>query len=118
MKSLVIKRSVIIDGRKTSVSLEEAFWKSLREIADGRRQTLSYLVSGINAIGKLRIFRPPFVYLFLNTIRVVLLSKAKRFSSGKFLFSRPSLRRANQHCARLASVAVTAGLEAILVMAS
>jgi len=90
MKSLVIKRSVIVDGRKTSVSLEEAFWRSLREIADGRRQTLSYLVSGINAIGKLRIFRPPFVYLFLNTIRVVLLSKAKRFSSGKFLFSRPS----------------------------
>jgi predicted DNA-binding ribbon-helix-helix protein len=49
MKSLVIKRSVIIDGRKTSVSLEDEFWKCLRAIADGRGETLTQLVSGINA---------------------------------------------------------------------
>jgi len=36
MQSRVIKRSVIIDGRKTSVSLEDEFWKSLRAIADKR----------------------------------------------------------------------------------
>ena len=33
MKSLVVKRSVDIDGRKTSVSLEDAFWSDLKEIA-------------------------------------------------------------------------------------
>ena len=43
------KRSIVIDGHKTSVSLEEAFWKSLREIAHERNETLSSLVSGIDA---------------------------------------------------------------------
>jgi predicted DNA-binding ribbon-helix-helix protein len=33
MKSLVVKRSVVVAGRKTAVSLEDAFWKSLKEIA-------------------------------------------------------------------------------------
>jgi hypothetical protein len=33
MKSLVKKRSVVIVGHKTSVSLEDAFWKALKEIA-------------------------------------------------------------------------------------
>lgn len=32
MISLVIKRSIIIDGQKTSVSLENEFWDGLREI--------------------------------------------------------------------------------------
>jgi predicted DNA-binding ribbon-helix-helix protein len=49
MKSLVIKRSVVIDGHKTSISLEDEFWKSLREIAHERNETLSSLVSGIDA---------------------------------------------------------------------
>src|SRR5438128_2374605 len=33
MKSLVVKRSIVITGRKTSVSLEDAFWNGLKEIA-------------------------------------------------------------------------------------
>ena len=33
MKSLVDKRSVVIDGHKTGVSLEDAFWSDLKEIA-------------------------------------------------------------------------------------
>jgi predicted DNA-binding ribbon-helix-helix protein len=49
MQSLIIKRSIVIGGRKTSVSLEDEFWKSLREIADERGETLSSLVSGIDA---------------------------------------------------------------------
>ena len=48
MKSPVIKRSVIFDSHKTSVSLEDDFWKGLREIAEGRNETLSHLVSTIN----------------------------------------------------------------------
>jgi predicted DNA-binding ribbon-helix-helix protein len=31
MKSLVTKRSIVVGGHKTSVSLEEAFWKGLKE---------------------------------------------------------------------------------------
>jgi len=36
MKSLVAKRSIVAAGHKTSVSLEDAFWNSLKEIASGR----------------------------------------------------------------------------------
>ena len=52
MKSLVIKHSVVIKGRKTSVSLEDAFWKSLRGIADERGETLHQLISGIDGSRK------------------------------------------------------------------
>jgi predicted DNA-binding ribbon-helix-helix protein len=48
MKSPVIKRSIVIAGHKTSVSLEDAFWKGLKEIAIGRDQTLSDLVAEID----------------------------------------------------------------------
>jgi predicted DNA-binding ribbon-helix-helix protein len=48
MKSLVIKRSVVIDSHKTSVSLEDEFWYNLREIAEGRNETLSHLISTID----------------------------------------------------------------------
>jgi len=48
MKSSVIKRSVVIAGHKTSISLEDAFWNCLREIAKGRGQTLSALIGSID----------------------------------------------------------------------
>lgn len=48
MKSPVIKRSIVIKGHKTSVSLEDAFWKGLKDIADDRDMTLSDLVSSID----------------------------------------------------------------------
>jgi len=49
MKSPVVKRSIVIAGHKTSVSLEDAFWKSLKEIAGGRDMTLSDLVASIDS---------------------------------------------------------------------
>ncbi|MCX7314987.1 MAG: ribbon-helix-helix domain-containing protein [Hyphomicrobiales bacterium] len=48
MKSPVVKRSIVIAGHKTSVSLEDAFWKGLKDIADDRNVTLSDLVSSID----------------------------------------------------------------------
>jgi len=48
MKSPVVKRSIVIAGHKTSVSLEDAFWKGLKEIASGREKTLSDLVASID----------------------------------------------------------------------
>jgi predicted DNA-binding ribbon-helix-helix protein len=47
-KSLVVKRSVVVGGHKTSVSLEEAFWNSLHEIAEERDMTRSALVAEID----------------------------------------------------------------------
>jgi predicted DNA-binding ribbon-helix-helix protein len=49
MKSAVVKRSVIIAGHKSSVSLEDAFWQVLKDVARMRSQTLSELVSSIDA---------------------------------------------------------------------
>ncbi|HTZ02129.1 MAG TPA: ribbon-helix-helix domain-containing protein [Xanthobacteraceae bacterium] len=49
MKSPVVKRSIVIAGHKTSVSLEDAFWKSLKDIAGERQITLSDLVASIDA---------------------------------------------------------------------
>jgi predicted DNA-binding ribbon-helix-helix protein len=48
MKSPVIKRSIVIARQKTSVSLEDAFWEGLKEIACGRQTTLSDLVTSID----------------------------------------------------------------------
>ena len=48
MKSPVVKRSIVIAGHKTSVSLEDEFWNSLKEIASARDETLSDLVATID----------------------------------------------------------------------
>jgi predicted DNA-binding ribbon-helix-helix protein len=46
--SSVSKRSIVIAGHKTSVSLEDQFWNCLKEIASERRMTLAELVAGID----------------------------------------------------------------------
>ncbi|MGE0749564.1 MAG: ribbon-helix-helix domain-containing protein [Variibacter sp.] len=48
MNSPVIKRSIVVAGHKTSVSLEDAFWSGLKEIAGERGMTLSELVATID----------------------------------------------------------------------
>lgn len=49
MKSPVVKRSIVIAGHKTSVSLEDAFWSGLKDVAVLRNMTLSDLVGSIDA---------------------------------------------------------------------
>jgi predicted DNA-binding ribbon-helix-helix protein len=48
-KSPVVKRSIVVGGHKTSVSLEEAFWTGMKEISGARTMTLSELVGEIDA---------------------------------------------------------------------
>jgi predicted DNA-binding ribbon-helix-helix protein len=48
MKSLIIKRSVIVGGHKTSISLEDAFWSGLKEIALAQGATLAQTVTEID----------------------------------------------------------------------
>jgi predicted DNA-binding ribbon-helix-helix protein len=48
MKSCVVKRSIVIGGHKTSVSLEDGFWNGVKEISGLREMTLSELVSEID----------------------------------------------------------------------
>jgi predicted DNA-binding ribbon-helix-helix protein len=49
MNSAVVKRSIVVAGHKTSVSLEGAFWTALKDIATSRQQTLSDLVGAIDS---------------------------------------------------------------------
>ena len=46
------KRSVTIDGHRTSVSLEDAFWDELGDIARGRGLSLGALVAKIDKARK------------------------------------------------------------------
>jgi len=46
-RSLVVKRSIVIGEHKTSISLEDAFWSALKEIATNQKVTLSVLVTRI-----------------------------------------------------------------------
>jgi predicted DNA-binding ribbon-helix-helix protein len=46
-KSRVLKKSVIVDGSKTSISVEEAFWSALKEIATTERVPVYALISEI-----------------------------------------------------------------------
>ena len=49
MKSSVIKRSIVVNGHKTSVSLEDAFWSGLKDIARSRQARLTEHVAAIDA---------------------------------------------------------------------
>jgi predicted DNA-binding ribbon-helix-helix protein len=48
MSSTVVKRSIVIAGHRTSISLEDSFWKALKDIASRRGETLSDLVAAID----------------------------------------------------------------------
>ena len=48
MKSLIVKHSVVLEGHKTRVSFEDAFWRGLKDIAWSRRTTLSNLINSID----------------------------------------------------------------------
>jgi predicted DNA-binding ribbon-helix-helix protein len=49
MKSPVVKRSIVVAGHKTSVSLEGAFWNAMKEISGLRDMTPSELVGEIDS---------------------------------------------------------------------
>jgi len=48
MMPTIVKRSVVIAGHRTSVSLEEAFWQELKLLADRRGISLNQLVGEID----------------------------------------------------------------------
>jgi predicted DNA-binding ribbon-helix-helix protein len=49
VRSAVVKRSIVIAGHKTSISLEDEFWDGLKEIARARGMTFTELVAAIDA---------------------------------------------------------------------
>ena len=71
MKSLIAKRSIVAAGHKTSVSLEDAFWEGLKEIARGRNITLSELVAAIDS-GRRQGNLSSAIRLFDRTLRYMM----------------------------------------------
>ncbi len=74
--SYIIKRSIICDGHKTSVSLEDQFWDCLCEIAKGKKFTVSKLVeeidhhrNGGNLSSEIRIFVLEYSKMALSELR-------------------------------------------------
>jgi predicted DNA-binding ribbon-helix-helix protein len=49
VKSSIVKRSIVIAGHKTSVSIEDAFWTALKDIAASRGTTVAELVATVDA---------------------------------------------------------------------
>lgn len=45
----VRKRSIMIAGHATSVSLEQEFWDVLKDIAEARGESVNQVVAGIDA---------------------------------------------------------------------
>lgn len=48
MADQVAKRSVVVAGHRTSISLERGFWDALRELAQAESKTINQLVSEID----------------------------------------------------------------------
>jgi predicted DNA-binding ribbon-helix-helix protein len=103
MKSVVIKRSILIHGRKTSVSLENEFWDALHEIADRRNVALSAVVEqidrdrdNINLSSAIRVF-------VLNQFRPLTRKDTTLDShSGRRSANSRSLRARAEECRALA----------------
>src|SRR5262252_424205 len=81
VKSFVVKRSIAVDGHKTSVTLEEAFWNGLKEIAADRDLTLSELVTAVNS-GRLNANLSSALRLFVfDHYRTMIVAEAGRQGS-------------------------------------
>lgn len=73
-----VKRSVMIAGHATSISLEPVFWEALREAAEAERLPLSALVARIDA-ERIEARDPPNL---ASAIRVWLFEKVKAGSAN------------------------------------
>tara|TARA_B100000945_G_C19832586_1_gene345665 strand:- start:24 stop:311 length:288 start_codon:yes stop_codon:yes gene_type:complete len=63
------KRSVVISGHRTSVSLENAFWYAFKEIATRNEQTVNQLISEIDDGRTGNLSSAIRVYVLLDTQR-------------------------------------------------
>jgi len=79
MKSAVIKRSIFINAKKTSISLENEFWYGLLEIALYKKMSVPELVERID-----------------DTRKTINLSSAIRIFVFKYFRRHPRRRKARR----------------------
>ena len=75
-RSFVRKRSIVVEGRKTSVSLEEPFWGALKEIAAVKDVTLHDLIAKIRVI-------PPGTVNLSSALRLFVLDYFRSLDSDR-----------------------------------
>ena len=68
MKSTVIKRSVVVSRHRTSISLEDAFWHDLRDIARAQGSTISESIEEIEGgAASTAIYPRRYAFSYLST---------------------------------------------------
>ena len=87
MKSQAVKRSVVIAGRKKSISLEDAVWESLRVIADYRDMNLFSLLATIDSKRKQGSLSSAIRLFLLNFYREQLDIQNRNKATGAALHS-------------------------------
>ena len=66
----VVKRSLVIAGHRTSISLEDAFWRELKVLAKKRAQSINALVAEIDVNrGRANLSSAIRVYLLESAIQ-------------------------------------------------
>lgn len=95
LKYAVVKRSVMVGGHKTSVSLEDAFWDSLKEIAARRGVSLSTQLAGIdthrsthNLSSAIRLF--VLDYFRTRAVSMMMIGENRTASPGLAPFGEPA----------------------------
>jgi predicted DNA-binding ribbon-helix-helix protein len=90
MKSAVLKRSIVVAGHKTGVSLEDAFWSGLKEISKRHKATLSDMVADIDSQRQFGNLSSAIRLFVLEQARAQMASSANQSETG---FSTPSSAR-------------------------
>lgn len=78
MSTSIIKRSVVIAGHATSVSLETEFWDTLKEIAFEKNMSIAALIRQID-----HEFNLPDRRNLSSILRIYILKYLKNFSEKK-----------------------------------
>jgi predicted DNA-binding ribbon-helix-helix protein len=66
----IVKRSLVIAGHRTSISLEEPFWRELKALAKRRTQSINALVAEIDSNrGRANLSSAIRVFLFESAIQ-------------------------------------------------
>lgn len=65
----LVKRSVVVAGHRTSVSLEDAFWSELRRVATARRCSINALIAEVDEGRSGNLSSAIRVFLLLNRVR-------------------------------------------------
>ena len=97
MKSAITKRSVVIGGHKTSVSLEEPFWSAVREIAGHQQMTVSSLLRHIDLERRNANLSSAIRVYVLENVRSQVATAPQPNATGR----RPAVERHPQHGLRL-----------------